>query len=253
MLDPVATGVSPDAVMDPHATQEARSAAFYDRTAPVYDQAMEAPVARALRECFWARAEAELPAGARLFDFGAGSGLDAEHFAGRGYHVTAYEPSAGMLGLLRERCAAQVATGRVVPLGGSFGELEAALQGAARFDGVVCNFAVFSLLPQLNSVFRLFGRIVRPGGRCLVTIQNPWYLADMRRPAFWKALLRFPAAGVMRYPSESGFTTHHLPSQIRRAARPEFRPVAPKSRVGGECERRFGPLRVFRLLTFERA
>ncbi|HKP74269.1 MAG TPA: class I SAM-dependent methyltransferase, partial [Longimicrobiaceae bacterium] len=239
---------------DPHGTQEARSAAFYDRTAPVYDQAMDAPVARELRECFWQRAEAEFPAGARLFDFGAGSGLDAEHFAARGYHVTAYEPSAGMAGLLRERCAAQAAAGRVVALGGSFAELEAALARAEPFDGVVCNFAVFSLLPRLEPVFRLFGRIVKPGGRVLVTIQNPWYTADMRRPGFWKALLRFPAARAMRYSSaDTGFTTHWLPSQIRRAARPEFRPVAQRMPPAGECARKFGTFRVFRLLTFERA
>jgi len=240
--------------MEPPAAPEARSAAFYDRTAPVYDQAMDAPVARALRACFWERAEAELAPGSRLFDFGAGSGLDAEHFAARGFHVTAYEPSAGMLGLLRARCAAHVAAGTVVPLGGTPAELETELAGAAPFDGVVCNFAVFSLLPRLSPVFRLFGRIVRPGGRLLVAIQNPWYSADMRRPAFWRALARFPAVGAMRYPSaETGFTTHWLPSQIRRAARPEFRPAPPRGAPGGECARRFGPLRVFRLLTFARA
>jgi len=240
--------------MDSSSTPEARSAAFYDRTAPVYDQAMDAPVARALRECFWERAEAEFPTGARLFDFGAGTGLDVEHFAGRGYHVTAYEPSAGMLGVLRERCAAHLGAGRVVALGGTLAELEAALADAPPFDGVVCNFAVFSLLPRLEPVFRLFGRIVRPGGRVLITIQNPWYLADMRRAAFWKALLRLPVTGAMRYPNaETGGTTHHLPSRIRRAARPEFRPVPPRVRPAPECRRRFGPLAVFRLLTLQRA
>jgi SAM-dependent methyltransferase len=239
--------------MEPRATLETRSRSFYDRAAPTYDEAMGTPVARALRECFWHRAEAELPPGSRVFDFGAGSGLDAEHLAERGRTVTAYEPSAGMLSLLRTRCAAAIAAGSVVPLGGTFAELEHALAGKPPFDGVVCNFAVLSMVPRLDPVFRLFGRVTRPGGRVLISIQNPWYPGDLRSRAFWKALLGFPANGVLRFHgTETGYTNHYLPSQVRRAARPEFR-----RRPDGDwptcCRRSFGLLRTFRLIVLERA
>jgi SAM-dependent methyltransferase len=240
--------------MDAPTTPEARSRAFYDRTAPVYDEAMSAPVARALRECFWQRAAAEFRPGSRLFDFGAGSGLDAEHFADLGHRVTAYEPSAGMLALLRTRCAAQIAAGTVSPLGGTFAEVREALAGTPPFDGAICNFAVLSMIPRLGPVFRFLGSVVRPGGRLLISIQNPWYPGDLRRRAFWRALLGFPVRGVLRFPSEeTGYTSHWLPSQVRRAARPEFRP-APEPSPPLPCSRpSFGPLRVFRLIVLERA
>jgi SAM-dependent methyltransferase len=239
--------------MEPSTPLEARSRAFYDRIAPGYDVAMETPLSRGLRECFWRRADAELAPGSRLLDFGAGSGLDAEHFAARGLHVTAYEPSAGMLAMLRERCAAQVGSGAVVPLGGTFDELEAALSGIPPFDGVVCNFAVFSMVARLAPVFRLFGRVVRPGGRVLISIQNPWYPGDVRSRAFLKALLGVPAHGVMRYRSaDIGYTNRYLPLQLRRAARPEFRSAPAREPFPAECRRRFGLLGVFRLVVLER-
>jgi hypothetical protein len=146
-----------------------------------------------------------------------------------------------------------VAAGTVVPVVGALGEVRGRLAARAPFDGVLCNFAVLSMVPRLDPVFRLFGELVRSGGKVLISIQNPWYPGDLRTRGFWKALLSFPASGVLRYPSaDIGFTTRYTPSQVRRAARPEFRGL-PGRGPARECSRRsFGPRSLFRLVALER-
>lgn len=230
-----------------------RPRAFYDRIADGYDEVMATPQNQAIRRCFWRQAEAHLPAGSRVLDFGGGSGLDAEHFAARGHHVVAYDLSEGMVAVLRERCAAQIAAGRIVALAGTLDQVQPRLAELAPFDAVVCNFAVLSLVAELRPVLRLFGGVVRPGGVVLASIQNPLYHGDLRTRAFWRALLRFPRDGALRFTSaEVGWTTRHLPAQLRRAARPEFRPLPPRVPLGRDCRRGFGRFGVFRLVALQR-
>lgn len=234
-------------------TETVRSRAFYDRIADGYDQVMATPQNQAIRRCFWRQAKALLPAGGRILDFGAGSGLDAEHFAALGHPVVAYDLSEGMIAVLRERCAAQIAEGRIAALAGTLDQVQPRLAELAPFDGVICNFAVLSLVPEPRPVLRLFGRVVRPGGVVLASIQNPLYHGDLRTRAFWRALLRFPRHGALRFPSaEVGHTTRHLPAQIRRAARPEFKPLPPRVPPGGDCRRGFGRFGLFRLVALQR-
>jgi SAM-dependent methyltransferase len=209
--------------MQPLSTTETRSRAFYDSIAADYDRLLDKPEIHAIRKCFWLCVETALPHPSRVLDFGAGSGIDAEHLASLGHEVTAYDLSEGMLSVLRSRCAAQVAAGTIVPIGGTLDEVRQALAERGPFDGILCNFGVFSMIPRLRPVFRLFGELLRPGGIALVSVQNPWYPGDLRTRGFWTALLAMPITGVMRYRSaQLGCTFRHTPAQIRRAARPEF-------------------------------
>lgn len=231
----------------------ARSREFYDRIADGYDREIDTPQIRELRACFWERAESLMPAGARLLDFGAGSGRDAEHFAARGHTVVAYDNSPGMLAVMERRCAAQVAQGSIVPVAGDLERVAGVLEALGPFDGVVSNLAVFSMVANLDPVFRLLGRIVRPGGRMLISIQNPWCREDLGTRRFWRALAGLPAHGVMRYASnELGHTQRYLPLQLRRAARPEFGALAGAVPACACCRRSFGPLSTFRLVEMER-
>lgn len=232
---------------------ESRSRALYDRIAGDYDKMMGKPDIRAVRECFWEQAEAHLQRPSRILDFGAGSGIDAEHFAGLGHTIVAYDLSDGMIGMLRERCQTQIACGQVLPLAGALREVRPVLLQMPTFDAVICNFAVFSVIPDLEPVLRLFGEIVRPGGVVLISVQNPLYRGDLLRRAFWKALLSFPREGALRFPSaEVGQNTHHLPRSIRRLARPHFRPSPPRVPLRPECRRGFGRFGLFRLVALER-
>jgi SAM-dependent methyltransferase len=228
--------------------------AYYDRTASTYDAALDTPEARRHRRCFWHAVAPLLPPHARLLDFGAGTGLDAEHYAAAGHTVTAYDISPEMMAVLSQRCAAPIASGTVRPVVGTLDDLCRTVRGVPPFDAAVCNFAVFSLIRDLQPVFRALGAMVRPGGTVIVSIQNPWSRRDVASGAFWSALWSFARHGVMRYDSvDTGDVWRHLPVQVSRAARPEFRRLHRSHALAGDCRRSFGATGVFRLLTFERA
>ena len=233
-------------------TIEERSRQFYDSIADDYERLVDSPQVRAVRECFWHRAEAMLPEAARVLDFGAGSGLDARHFAALGHSVTAFDVSEGMLRVLKQKSAEQVAAGAIVPILGPGAEARRELVARAPFDAVLCNFAVFSTLPRLDETFRLFGELVRPGGAALICIQNPWYIEEVLQPrSFLPAVLKMPFAGVLRYPSaQSVYNFRHTPGQVRRAARPEFIPdTTPPPPC---CGRSFPPWGFMRLVALRR-
>jgi ubiquinone/menaquinone biosynthesis C-methylase UbiE len=230
-----------------------RARVFYDTIAANYDALLDTTEARQHRDCFWRLAAALLPPNARVLDFGAGTGVDAAHLAASGHTVTAYDVSPGMMAVLRERCAAQIGGGSIQTVVGSLEDLRAAIGPAAVFDAVLSNFAVLSLIRDLHPVLRFFGTIVRPGGRLILSIQNPWFSGDMKTRAFWDALWTLTRRGVMRYRSaETGDMWRHLPTQVRRVARPEFRGIAVPAQPMSQCRGSFGVMGVFRLLAFER-
>jgi SAM-dependent methyltransferase len=219
------------------ASSPTKSSLHYDTIAADYDEMIEADFP--IRECFWRRLETELRPHSRILDFGAGTGLDAGHFGDLRHEVTAYEPSDGMMRLLTRRCAGQIASGLVTPVAGRLDEARSALITRAPFDAVICNFAVLSTVADLDGLFRLFGQLTRSGSRILISIQNPWYPAAMRRPSFWRALLTMPVTGIMSNPSlEQGRTYRFTSAQVRRAARPEF--VADQSLATRACRVHFG-------------
>jgi SAM-dependent methyltransferase len=230
---------------------EADARAYYDRIADDYDRQLDTPDTWTARRCFWQCAEAVLPAKASILDFGAGTGIDAEHFASLGHRVTAYDLSGGMLAVLRRRCAEQVAGGTIAPIGGPLAEAREAIAARAPYDAVVCNFAILTHLAHLEPAMRLFADWVRAGGTVLIGIQNPWFPADLREGWYLKSLLRAPLAGAIRYRlPESGYGYRHTPGQVRRSARPEFvrepTPLPP-------CRRQaFGARSAFRLVALRR-
>jgi ubiquinone/menaquinone biosynthesis C-methylase UbiE len=234
--------------LDPH---DARSRDYYDRLAPQYDSQVDTELIRGVRECFWHHAEDGLQPGSRILDFGAGTGWDAEHFAALGHHVTAYDLSGGMLERLRERCADAVAAGRVVTIAGTLDELADALRGAEPFNRVICNFAVLSMIPDPARVLGVLARVLRPGGRVLISIQRAWSWKGVPRRAFLKALLLRPWRGVMRYDSADVGTLHiHTRRQIENAAHPDFTPLRPTLRDC--CPASFGRSAYFELVALER-
>ena len=157
-----------------------------------------------------------------------------------------------MLAVLKRRCAAHVAAGRIELVQGSPAEARGPLFERAPFDAVICNFAVFSMIPRPQDLLRLFGALLRPGGAALICIQNPWNIGETRTRSFWRALLAKPLTGAIRYRSaQSGFSYRHMPGAIRRAARPEFVPdQAPDPDCCREC---FGMRSEMRLVALRRA
>lgn len=236
--------------MQPASLNGARPAAYYDLIAADYDAQIDTPDNRAIRQCFWSRAQTALSPHSRILDFGAGSGIDAHHFTQLGHFVAAYDCSEGMLAVLRERCASAIACKSLVPLGGALDEAAPALQRLAPFDAILSNFAVFSLISEPRPVFELFASLVRPGALVLIAIQNPWRPAQLRTRGFWRALAERPFTGTLRYRSpESGHIFQHTPGQLVRAASPAF---VPSRRAVAPCGGCFGPRSSFRLVELTR-
>lgn len=200
------------------------ASAYYDRIAASYDEQVDTAENRVVRECFWQCAETALPPQSRILDFGAGSGIDAQHFAGRGHFVAAYDESNGMLEQLRCRCGDQIRDGSIVPISGSLAAAAATLARSEPFDAAFSNFGVFSTVSKLEPIFDLLAKYLRPGGLALIVVQNPWHFAQLKTAAFWKALPRSAFTGTLRYGSaDLGLVYHHSPARIIRAAAKDFR------------------------------
>lgn len=195
----------------------------YDAIAPGYDAQIDTVYNRTVRQCLWRCADSALQSSSRILDFGSGTGIDAEHFASLGHFVAAYDISNGMLEVLRQRCAVRIAEGSVVAVGGPLEEASAILSDLAPFDAVISNFAVFSTIADLGPVFELLASLLRKGGLLLILIQNPWDLAHLTTPTFWKSLLKSHFKDTLRYESaELGTIYHRTAGQIVREASRDF-------------------------------
>ena len=227
------------------------AAAYYDSIAHAYDAEIDTAHNQAVRACFWRCAESVLPPPARVLDFGAGTGIDAEHFASLGHVVAAYDNSDGMLGVLRRRCARYIEEDSVLAVGGTLDAASEVLARSAPFDAVLSNFAVFSTIDDLEPVLALFARLLRRGGLVLIVIQNPWDSAHLASWSFWRALLASRFTGSLRYESsELGRVCHRTRGRIARAASRDFVPSRwATSALDGAC---FGRGSHFKLVELTR-
>lgn len=115
--------------------------------------ALEEPVVSRLLE--------RLPAGVAV-DVGAGTGRHARRLAALGHRVLAVDFSAEMLGRLSDRPEIQ----RVV------GEMTALPVADAAADAVVCSLAL-THLPVLEPAITELARVLRPGGRAILSDVHP--------------------------------------------------------------------------------
>ncbi len=135
----------------------------YDRWAEIYDTDGNPLVA--LEELHFDRALGEVR-GLELLDLGCGTGRHALRLARAGARVTALDFSAGMLA----RARASDAAGSVRFLAH---DLHEALPCAdASFDRAVSGL-VLEHLSDLTAFFRELCRVLRPGGRALVSTIHP--------------------------------------------------------------------------------
>jgi SAM-dependent methyltransferase len=104
-----------------------------------------------------------LPAG-RALDAACGTGRHARHLVELGHHVLGVDLTPEML----ERAAANVP-------GARFGEadLRSIPAGDGEFDLVVCGLAL-AHLPELGPPVAEMARVLRPGGRLVVSVLHPF-------------------------------------------------------------------------------
>ncbi|HZL18894.1 MAG TPA: methyltransferase domain-containing protein [Polyangia bacterium] len=167
-----------------------RSANYYDRLAPDYDQQLSRPGDVWVRGAFQEFVRARLPPGARLLDFGCGTGTDAAWYAAQGYRVLAFDNSEGMIARLRVTCAAAIERHQVEPWRGPYESFGAELGAYGPIDAVAANFAVINVLPALGPWFAALARRLAPGSGLFLSALNPLSLGEISRPRGFLEALR---------------------------------------------------------------
>lgn len=181
-------------------TDRDRAVAFHDELAERWEQ-------KYARGTFARRADliltmpAEMRAGEHWLDAGCGTGTIARHLAQRGCRVTAVDASARMIEVAQRAAADDgcppihfLTVNDIVDL--SFAD--------ASFDGIVCS----SVLEYLETPSRALGelvRVLRPGGRLIVSVPNRRaLLRRLQKLAHWATT----RCGLEPWPRYIGMSRH---------------------------------------------
>ncbi|HEV2035935.1 MAG TPA: class I SAM-dependent methyltransferase, partial [Candidatus Dormibacteraeota bacterium] len=169
------------------------------------------------------------PQGATLLDVGCGTGTEAIWLEQRGRTVFAVDSSSRMLEILSRRgAAADLRVSTQLLRAGDLLKLVDEL-GEASFDGAYSSFGALNTEPALDAPLAALSRLVRPGGRIVLSVMNRWCVAEMallvaggrakqafRRTRSSVQVTVGPNVAEVRYPSWD---------ELRRALRPGFRVV----------------------------
>ena len=179
---------------------------------------------RLARSAFQSCVTSLVEPGATIFDFGAGTGIDARSYVARGYRVLAYDHDPQMCDAFRRSSGPQLESGQIVLMEGKYRDFlatEPAFSGR-KSDLVTANFAPLNLIEDLPELFRKLQALTLPGGRVLVSVLSTGFIGDMRFNWWWhnrSALRRdghFTLRGVWR-------VTRRTPANFAVMAAPYFR------------------------------
>jgi SAM-dependent methyltransferase len=137
------------------------------------------------------------PAGATLFDFGSGTGMDARFYAEHGFKVSAYDVDPRMCDFFAEQCRDLMQTGQVTLERGDYRNFLANSKsgGERSVELVTSNFAPFNLIDDLEALFEALYALTAPGGRVLASVLSPYFVGDLKYGWWWRNSLRLCRAG----------------------------------------------------------
>jgi len=132
------------------------------------------------------------PPGAALFEFGAGTGMDARFYAERGFTVAAYDVDPLMCEFFSAHCRELIDAGRITLENGGYREfLARSRAGDGRaVDLVTSNFAPLNLVGDLRELFAKFHALTGPAGRVLASVLSPYFMGDLKYGWWWQNLPR---------------------------------------------------------------
>jgi SAM-dependent methyltransferase len=168
---------------------------------------------RRARRAFQSLALRYVPAGGTIFDFGAGTGIDARFFAEHGLLVRVYDNDSRMRGYLAEACRDLIDAGRIVPETGEYADFLARTSdpGAPPAHLVIANFAPLDLIDDLPVLFAKLAAVTVPGGSLLASVLSPYFLGDLELGWRWRGMLREWRTGKLIVAGAGGnITRRHL-------------------------------------------
>jgi SAM-dependent methyltransferase len=162
--------------------------------------------------------------GATIFDFGAGTGIDARGYAALGYQVLAYDHDPQMCEAFRRSSQPQLESGQIVLMEGEYRQFLAIhpVFSGRKADLVTANFAPLNLIEDLPELFGKLQALTSPGGRVLVSVLSTRFIGDMKFNWWWhnRSTLRrdghFTLRGVWT-------VTRRTPANFAAMAAPYFR------------------------------
>lgn len=202
-----------------------RTVANHDHLAHEYDQLITRNAHDLLaRRTFRELVTRHVSPGSTLLDFGCGTGLDALYYSQQGYRVLAYDNSPGMIARLKQRAAAEIATGSITPISMEYPAFLKAVAGLPRFSAVVANFAVLNLVRAPQPLFGILAAELLPPGWLILCILNPIHWPKTKERGWWRDAFKNPAGPRLYLPQPYSIYLH-FESRLLRAAR-GFRLVA---------------------------
>jgi len=162
---------------------------------------------------------------ARIFDFGAGPGMDARFYAQHGRSVAAYDVDAQMCEYFAEHCRDLISTGQVKLEVGSYPEFLSRHRTGSEsgIDLVTSNFAPLNLIAELNELFAAFHALTGPSGQVLVSVLNPYYIGDLRYRWWWRNAPRLWRDGRFSVPGAQAPIVRRRLADFAAQAAPYFK------------------------------
>lgn len=208
-------------------------ARFYDAAATGYDALVDGRDNNvAVRLSFCERVASIAGPGGHILDFGCGTGTDAAWYAARGHRVIAYDVSAGMVDVLRQRCRSEIEAGLITPVVGLLDALEIALEGSPPVETISANFAVLSHVCELKPLLQRLASHVKPGGALVASVLNPFYRQEMRQGWWWRSAFRSIRTGSIELQGQAA-SYRHFVGTIRQASEPYFVLAEVRAASGG--------------------
>jgi SAM-dependent methyltransferase len=139
------------------------------------------------------------PAGSRLFDFGAGPGIDARFFGERGFSVEAYDVDPHMCEFFATHCRDLIDSGRVTLDRSDYREFvsrKSTLSGHP-VDLVISNFAPLNQVDELPELFAKFHALTAPRGKLLLSVLTPYFAGDLKTGRWWRNAMRLWRRGYV--------------------------------------------------------
>ncbi len=164
------------------------------------------------------------PPGAKLFDFGAGPGIDARFFAERGFTIDAYDVDPRMREFFADHCRDLIDSGRVTLDDSAYREFltRRTADSRRRADLVISNFAPLNLVDDLRELFGKFHALTGPKGKVLASVLNPCFIGDMRSRLWWRDALHLWRDGELFLPGPQAPYYRRLLRNFRAVSAPHF-------------------------------